>query len=58
MDRCVCVWCKKKLRSFNKDDWEMRKFHKKCFREYLNMINEPRLRDTAILIIKHNGETF
>ena len=56
MDRCVCVWCNKKVRSFNKDDWLMRKFHKKCFREYLNMINDPRLRDTALLIIKHNAE--
>ena len=41
-----------------KDDWAMRKFHKKCFREYLNMINEPRLRETALLILKHNGETL
>jgi hypothetical protein len=58
MDRCVCVWCNKKVRSFKKDDWVLRKFHRKCFREYTIMINDSRLRETALLIIKHNGETL
>jgi hypothetical protein len=52
-----CIWCRKTIKSFNVNkDWENRKFHKKCYGEYMNMCIYSPLKATAEQIIKNNIE--